>query len=171
MISQFLTGRSFREREYTVKKTENGIYQVQGDIIPIQIIVTKELTKEENLWLKSLTNRLEKSDAIEELLDSYKNNYKNPLYKSVMNLIIRANQEMFEEVRDMCEALEELMKDKIEERAEERAKVIAEEQVNIAEKKIVNLMAALLKQGRSEDIIRAAEDDEYHEQLLKEFGL
>ena len=42
---------------YQVKKAESGIYYVTGDKIPIQIIVTKELTEAENLWLKSLTNR------------------------------------------------------------------------------------------------------------------
>lgn len=31
-----------------------------------------------------------------------------------MNLIVRANQEKFEEVKTMCEALEELMKDELE---------------------------------------------------------
>ncbi|MCF2693996.1 3-isopropylmalate dehydrogenase, partial [[Ruminococcus] gnavus] len=39
---------------YQVKKAESGIYYVTGDKIPIQIIVTKELTEAENLWLKSL---------------------------------------------------------------------------------------------------------------------
>ncbi len=166
-----------------------------GDIFPIQIIVTNQLTKEENLWLKSLTDRLKKVDIMNGLLDSYKANYKNPLYKSMMNILIRANQEIFEEVRDVCEALEELMKDKIEERAEERAKVIAEklaeakvkelaevkakelaqelveEQINTAEIRVANLMATLLKQGRSDDIIKAAENKEFPKKLFEEFGL
>ena len=47
---------------YQVKKAESGIYYVTGDKIPIQIIVTKELTEAENLWLKSLTNELEQND-------------------------------------------------------------------------------------------------------------
>ena len=166
-------------RGYSVKKKENGIYQISGDIIPIQFIVTSQLSKDENLWLKSLTDQLKRTDLMDGLLDSYKENYKNPLYKSMMNIIIRANQAIFEEVRDVCEALEELMKDKIEERAEERARVIAEERagklteerVKIAEMRIANLMAILFEQGRSEDIVKAAKDHDYQKQLLKEFGL
>jgi len=42
---------------YQVKKAESGIYYVTGDKIPIQIIVTKELTEAENLWLKKSDQR------------------------------------------------------------------------------------------------------------------
>ena len=52
---------------YQVKKAESGIYYVTGDKIPIQIIVTKELTEAENLWLKSLTNELEQNETAEKL--------------------------------------------------------------------------------------------------------
>ncbi len=181
-----------RVRGYSVELIENGIYQVMGDMFPIQIIVTTQLSKEENLWLKSLTDRLKRADIVEGLMDSYKENYKNPLYKSMMNIIIRANQEIFEEVRDMCEALEELMKDKIEERAEERAKVIAEKLVEervkeiaekrakelaeervkeIAENRVNDLNTLLSKQGRIDDIIKAAGDKEYQKKLFEEFDL
>ena len=49
-------------------------------------------------------------------MEDYKNHDKNPLYKSVMNIIVRANKKEFQEVKDMCEALEELMRDELEER-------------------------------------------------------
>ena len=57
---------------YQVKKAESGIYYVTGDKIPIQIIVTKELTEAENLWLKSLTNELEQNETAEKLLEEFK---------------------------------------------------------------------------------------------------
>ena len=75
-------------RGYEVQWVEKGIYYVIGDIIPIQIIVTSQLTKEENLWLRSLSGQLKSEDIVGELLDSYKQNYKNPLYESVMDLIV-----------------------------------------------------------------------------------
>lgn len=51
--------RHLREvKEYVVKQKEAGIYYVYGDLIPIQLIVTKELSWLKNLWLKSLTNKL-----------------------------------------------------------------------------------------------------------------
>lgn len=39
-----------------------------------------------------------------------------------MNLIVRANEKNFKEVKNMCEALEELLKDKIEEREKKQHK-------------------------------------------------
>ena len=43
-------------RNYTIEKQEDGIYYIRGDFFPIQIVHTKKLSKEENLWLRSLTN-------------------------------------------------------------------------------------------------------------------
>ena len=51
------------ERHYSLKKTEPGIYLVQGDFLPIQIIVTRKLSKQKNLWLKSLTNKFDTASA------------------------------------------------------------------------------------------------------------
>ena len=39
---------------------------------------------------------------------------KDERYRSVMDLIVRANQELFMEVKKMCRALEELMADELE---------------------------------------------------------
>lgn len=49
-------------KKYEISKYENGIYYVKGDIIPIQIIVKKRLSKHTNLWLTSLTNKLHQTD-------------------------------------------------------------------------------------------------------------
>jgi len=42
------------ERKYTVAESGAGIYTVTGDILPIRLIDSRELSYEENLWLKSL---------------------------------------------------------------------------------------------------------------------
>lgn len=151
------------ERNYEVKNNGNGIYCVMGDKIPIQILVTKQLSKKENLWLRSLTNDLEESSDAEELIQEYKLHKEGNLYQSIMNIIVRANQKKFEEVRDMCQALEELMKDKFEER-ERIAEQLGEGRVNELNKR-------LAQNGRIDDIIKAAEDKVYQENLMQEFGL
>lgn len=94
--------------------TKAGIYYVIGDTLPVQIIVTGELFKKESLWLRNLTNRLESTKDAEELLKDYKKHKKNLLYESVMDIIVRANKEKFEEAKKMCKVLEELMKDELE---------------------------------------------------------
>ena len=47
-------------RGYGIQKMDEGIYYILGDMIPIQIVCLRELSEDENLWLKCLTNRLEK---------------------------------------------------------------------------------------------------------------
>ena len=96
------------------KSGKRDLLMLTGDKIPIQIIVTKELTEAENLWLKSLTNELEQNETAEKLLEEYSKNQANALYRSVMELIVRANKQKFEEVKGMCDALRELMKDEID---------------------------------------------------------
>ena len=102
------------ERGYQITGVEDGIYYIIGDKIPIQMILTKELSEKHNLWLKSLTDDLEGADTVRRLIEQYGEHKENKLYKSVMNLIVRANQDKFKEVKTMCEALEELMKDEMD---------------------------------------------------------
>jgi hypothetical protein len=46
-------------RGYTIAETAEGIYTVKGGIIPMQIIDSRRLSVDENLWLKSLSDRLD----------------------------------------------------------------------------------------------------------------
>jgi len=55
---QKLLGHLENERKYEVAQTSSGIYTVRGDILPIQVIDSRKLPVEENLWLKSLSNDL-----------------------------------------------------------------------------------------------------------------
>lgn len=102
-------------RNYTIREAEKGIYYVDGDIMPIQMILTTKLSPDRNLWLRSLTDRLENMEAARELVSEYQKYKDNTLYRSVMDIIVRANREKFQEVKIMCDALMELMQDEFEE--------------------------------------------------------
>lgn len=106
-----------QERQMDIMKVEEGIYYIQGAYFPIQLLLTSELSKESNFWLRNLTNRLKERKEVNEIVTEYEKNRKNELHRAMMNIIIRANEAMFEEVKgeDMCEALRELFKDEIEE--------------------------------------------------------
>ena len=107
---------------YRIEERYKGIYYIQkeSDILPTQLIVTSRVSEEENMWLWSLTNKLEKQEEIRRLIDEYQRHKSNTLYESVMDIIVRANYQEFEEVRgSMCKALEELMADVIAERQKE----------------------------------------------------
>ena len=49
--------------ECEVEENIPGIYTVKGDRFPIQIIDSRKLTEEDNLWLKNLSNRLNYAGA------------------------------------------------------------------------------------------------------------
>ena len=51
-----------------------------------------------------------------KILGKYEGHQKENLYKSVMNIIVNANRELFKEAKKVCEALRELMKEELEER-------------------------------------------------------
>ncbi len=172
--------RHLREdRGFQIRKVYDGIYYIIGDVLPIQIIVTSKLSSKESLWLRNLTNRMKSLNDAEELMRDYKEHKKNPLYESVMDIIVRANEDKFEEAKSMCEALEELMKEELEaKRAEgeeigkERGKEIGKEigkQQALNRVNLLNLKLAEL--NRLEDIVKAASDQAYQEQLFQEFDL
>ena len=132
-------------RKYTIEKQEDGIYYVKGDFFPIQIIYTRELSSEENLWLKNLTDTLKNKNDILTLMSEYKNHTSNNLYSSVMDIIVKANERKFEEVTDMCDALKEIYlrqnreayekekQEAIHAAIAERDAALAEQQARIAE--------------------------------------
>ncbi len=105
-------------RHMKVEQQDEGIYYIQDQLFQIQLIITTKLQEETNLWLKNLTNDLKENETAEKLIRAYQGHEKNELYSSVMDIIVRANEEKFKEVDKMCEALEEILKDKLEERLE-----------------------------------------------------
>jgi len=102
-------------RGFTVEQFEPGIYYIIGDIFPIQLIVTSRLSKEHNFWLKNLTDDLSDTEAVRELAREYQDKQKNILYRSVMNVIIKANEELFKEECGVCEAIIDLFRDEYDE--------------------------------------------------------
>lgn len=178
-----------------IKKMENGIYYVTGPKIPIQVIVTEQLSKEKNLWLRSLTDRMKDKQDMKRLLNEYREKQKNPLYESVMQMIVRANEEKFREADCMCEALNQIIQDQIEEKIRKSLQAGYDKGYGMGmqdgkkdgmqqgmqqgiqqgmlqgEHSINSLILCLAELGRTDDIIRSASDPEYQKKLLKEFGL
>lgn len=137
-------------RGYTIHQEEEGIYYIEGDIMPIQIIVTARLSSGRNLWLRSLTNRLDHMKDARQLVSEYKAYKNNTLYQSVMNLIVRANKEKFEEVKEMCDALMELMKDEFEELKKES---IAEGRAEGQELNLISLIQRKVRKHKPLEVI------------------
>lgn len=132
-------------RAFQIVKHEEGIYYILGDIIPIQLLITRMLTKEENLWLRGLDEGINDRNLMEHLSWEYEKNQKNRLYQSAMDIIIKSNKKEFKEAKnDMCEAIRELFKTELEEAVGEAVnKAVAQAVTHATGKARSDILSAL----------------------------
>ena len=119
-------------KKYRVEEKEEGIYYVYGDLIPIQILITKKLSAEENLWLKSLTNKLNETAAAEKLIENYMDHKESSLHRSMIETIMRANQKIFREVNGMSDIFMEIVQEKFDRKLKEEVDKVVEAAVEEA---------------------------------------
>ena len=75
-----------------MEKQEAGLYYLLGDSFPIQLVIVKELSKEENYWLQNLRCNLKTGEEIQEVVRRYEQVKHKAYYSDVMNLIVRATK-------------------------------------------------------------------------------
>lgn len=80
-----------KECKLTVEKPSPGIYHFIIGMFSIQIIVTKELSAEENLYLKCMTNKLKDRDLIDRLAEDYQKHKNQEIYAKYLDQITIAN--------------------------------------------------------------------------------
>ena len=97
---------------------DKGIYYLIGDAISMQLLITRELTQEENFWLKNLRIDLKAGREIQNIVAKYEQNRHSKDYAAVMDLITRANWKEMEADRKMCDALRELFAEELKEENE-----------------------------------------------------
>ncbi len=167
-----MIGHLQRVRNMKVEKREEGIYYLYGDIFPIQLILTSELSKESNFWLRNLTNDLKGEKEAETLILEYSKHRKSKLHQSVMDIIVRANIELFNNRRDikMCEALMEIVREQMQEEIEEIKNTQRREGIGIGEdRKLQEQILKKIQKGKSVEKIaeELEEDKETIERLMK----
>ena len=95
-----------KERKIIVEKFSNGVYHIINETFFIQIIVTKELPPEENLYLYCLANNLNDTKLINRLINDYQYHQTQEIYIKYMNQLTNANSNskgespMFEEMME-----------------------------------------------------------------------
>jgi len=89
------------ERGYAVEKSLPGIYTVRGDIFPMQIIDTRHLPEEENLWLKGLSARLEPLGA-RRILDAARLQGRDARLGAYLDAVFNANAAALREAMKMA---------------------------------------------------------------------
>ena len=89
-----------KEHGFEFKKLENGIYHIIGDVVPIQILESKNLSEEENLFLHNLRSNLSSEEML-KTLQFYKE--RKPLDdKNVfLDRLVKANPDAFMEAMNM----------------------------------------------------------------------
>ena len=85
------------DRFFTVEETGSGIYIIRGDIIPIQVIDSRRLRMEENLWLKGLSKRLDGAELNHIGVEAYRRG-KAARLGAYMDAIMRANPAAMKEI-------------------------------------------------------------------------
>ena len=164
------------ERGLRLEEKE-GIYTIYGDFFPMQLLLTSELSKTENFWLHYLTDDLKTVEEANKILGKYEGHQKENLYKSVMNIIVNANRELFKEAKKVCEALQELMKEELEER-EKAGRIEGEKAGRIAGEKAgernakLKLIQTKLSKGKTVEAIAEDLEDTVENilELMKEMN-
>ena len=156
-LLKYLTGT----RGYTVEEASPGIYQVTGDYLPIQVIESRKLPEQENLWLKSLAKDLQAVSA-GSIIDEMQKCGNKASLRAYLEVLSRANPEAFLEAGNMVRRKRKTFEEVYTENGVipgyiEQGRVQGLEQGKREEKQnIINL----LKSGKSaEEIIQLMENE------------
>jgi hypothetical protein len=110
---------------------------VTGDIIPIQIIDSRELSEGENIWLRNLDNELD-VERINRITAAIERLGKAARIRAYLDAIVRANPKMLKEALKMSDlTMEQVLEEvgliaKWEARGEDRVKrEVAKNLINI----------------------------------------
>ena len=95
-------------------KREEGIYELVGDAIAMQVIIVNQLSPKKNFWLQILRDDLQSGGEIQELLERYEKKKNLPDYQAVMEVVGRANREEVEEESAMCQVLREIFEEDLQ---------------------------------------------------------
>jgi len=88
---------------YVIDKDSDGVYIIKGDVIKIQLIDSKNLPKNDNIWLSGLSNKIDAND-LEHILQA-KIKFKDKVnLDAYLKVIADANPEVLEEVLNMTKA-------------------------------------------------------------------
>ncbi|WP_285824246.1 hypothetical protein [Schaedlerella arabinosiphila] len=154
-------------KKYRVEEKEKGIYYVYGDLIPIQILITKKLSAEENLWLKSLTNKLNETAAAEKLIENYMDHKESSLHRSMIETIMRANQKLFQEVNGMSDIFMEIVQEKFDRKLKEEV----DKAVEAAVEEAVEAAVEVAVEEATEKAVKETTEKAVKEKLIERISL
>lgn len=169
-LSHYLAENLQQSVDKVLQKAGNGIYYMYNYLIPVQLIVLSQLSPDEYLWLSCLTKNITSRTPLKHLRKAYEPHQDDPLYKTIMNAIIRGNMREKGEAM-MCEALYELFADEMSKREALGKSLGRQEGIQEGIQKMGQVISRLLEDNRSSEIARATSDPTYCQMLMKEYQI
>ena len=166
--------RYFEDHHIKVTNPYMGIYYIADAILfPTQIIVGRELTQKSHSWLKALSDKVQEQE-LKELLESISSltqKFDRELADSVLEVSIKANQQLIEQLRggnSMCQALLEIMEPEINKiKAEVSAEVSAKVSAEVSAAEVKKSIFRAVKSFRDLGI----DDEQIKKVLIKNYEL
>lgn len=151
----------FKDNNTEVTMPYKGIYYVNWiPQFPIQLIITKELEQDKHMWIKALTDKMERAD-MERLIEKsseVSSEHERELVESILEVTLKANSSLAEELIGdvkMGEMILKVVQPLILEK-EKKAKI-----EGIEEGKILGAIE-ILRSFNSNDDIKTIIMDKYH---------
>lgn len=114
--------KKLQKEKFRIEEKWDGIYYISKEgHIKTQIVVTKELSRENHIWLNSLSASMNEKKITELMVTSQTllNNDEKTQADSLWEVVETVNKEVVEKVREdkkmLCKALAEIMKPEIDE--------------------------------------------------------
>jgi len=95
------------ERGFSIHTADAGIYYVKGDTFPVQILESKLLPPDENLFMRNLRSNLNTDDAA-RVAEAYKKLKPFEKRNVYFDRLMQANQNAFKEATIMSDVVKEL---------------------------------------------------------------
>ena len=95
------------DRKLAVVDNGRGVYRIDGEAFPVQILESKKLPKEENLFLKNLRSSLNANDA-QETTEAYGKLKDLEFRNAYLDKLMRANRKAFEEAMEVSVEAKEI---------------------------------------------------------------
>lgn len=121
-----------RENGYQISERYQGIFYIRKEsCFPIQIVISKMLSKKNQKWLTLLNSNLDEEDVkrVVSQVELLTKKSEKMFGDSVLQVALKENEKLFEKMRkenkDMCDALRKLMEPEMKEAlAQQRKEII-----------------------------------------------
>ena len=137
-----------KERGFAIQVVEDGIYYIEGDTFPVQIMESKRMSPEENIFIRNLRSNLQVEDAA-KTAEAYKKIKPYEMKNVYLDRLIQANHNAFMEVVALGDGFKNLILEISEQDwfREAYEQYVKRREAEEAEQQLMGVAKKLLKMG------------------------